>query len=94
MQVSDIPVEFRVGEINDDDHRALKSLHRGDATPYQQQLALTVIVNKIARAQDILYVPGSNDATAFLNGRAFVGQQLLKFLNLPVGKMKEVEDNE
>lgn len=93
MAKPDVPVEFRVGEIDDNEHRAIRALYQGVASEHQQRLALKVIVNKISRARDVLYVPGSTDATAFLNGRAFVGQQLLKYLNLPVGKMKEVEND-
>ena len=92
--MANIPVEFRVGEIDDDEHRAIRALYQGVATEHQQRLVLQVIVNKISRAQDVLYVPGNTDGTAFLNGRAFVGQQLLKYLNLPVGKMKEVKPDE
>lgn len=68
---------------------ALQALHQGEATPYQQRLALKVIVNDFCRAQDALYIPGSFDQTAFLNGRAFVGHRILKYINIPVGKLDE-----
>lgn len=68
---------------------AIQALHRGEATAYQQKLALKVIVNDFCRAHDALYIPGSFDQTAFLNGRAFVGQRILKFINIPVGKLDD-----
>ena len=88
------PVVFKIAKIDDQEHRALRALRRGEATDYEQKLALQVIINKISRAQDLLYIPGSFDQSAFMNGRAFVGQQLLKYLNLPVGKIEEVDPNE
>ena len=81
---------FKTKEITRAEHEAIKTLSRGEATEHQQQLVLKVIVNKICRANDILYIPGTFDETAFLNGRAFVGQHILKLLTLPVA-MPEVE---
>lgn len=73
---------------------ALRDLHAGKATERQQQVALYVIVNKFSRAQDLLYIPDSFDQTAFLNGRALVGQQILKYINIPVGKLDEIFSDE
>jgi hypothetical protein len=87
--MNDAPIAFRTADIDDQEHRAIRALNEGSATEHQQRLALKVIINKISRAQDALYIPGSFDQTAFLNGRAFVGQQLLKFLNIPVGKITD-----
>ena len=87
--MSDAPIAMRTAELDDIEHRALRAMYAGNATEHQQRLALKVIINKFSRAQDALYIPGSFDQTAFLNGRAFVGQQLLKFLNLPVGNITD-----
>jgi len=76
---------------------AIKALNNGDASEYQQKLALAVIVNKFCRSQDLLYIPNSSDETSFLNGRGFVGQKILKIINVPIGKLineEETEDNE
>ena len=75
------------------EHEAPKALHPGHADEYQQRLALQVIVNKFSRAHDMSYVPGSFDQSSFLAGRGFVGQKILKYLNLPIGKFKEDETN-
>lgn len=84
------PQSLKVEDLTKDEVHALRDLYKGEATARQQQLALYVIVNKFARAQDLLYVPGSFDQTAILNGRAFVGQQILKYINIPVGKLDEL----
>lgn len=83
---------FKVKSIDRVEHEAIKALSKGEATAYQQQLVLKVIVNKISRADDILYIPGEFDETAFLNGRAFVGQNILKLITLPV-HVPEIDNN-
>lgn len=83
------PVEFQTEALEPDEHQALKALKTGTATEYQQVLALKVIVNKLARTYDVLYVPGSETGSAFLSGRAYVGQQLTKYLTLPVTTKEE-----
>ena len=74
-------------EPDEHDHAALVALSKGEATEHQQVLALRLIVNNFSRAHDLLYIPDSFDQSAFLNGRAFVGQKILKFINKPVGKI-------
>ena len=87
--MSDAPIEFRVPIVDEREHRALRALYTGTASEHQQRVALKVIINKLSRAQDLLYIPGNTEGTAFINGRAFVGQQLLKYLNLPIGKITD-----
>ena len=88
--MSDAPKAFHVDALTKQEIVALQDLNEGKASEYQQRLALTVIINKFARAQDLLYIPGSFDQTSLLNGRAFVGQQILKYINIPVGKIDEI----
>lgn len=77
-------------DITKDEAQALRAVNEGQANAYQQRLALYVITNVFARAQDVLYISGSPDDTAFLNGRAYVGQVILKYLKIPVGKLDEL----
>jgi len=84
---------FKTPGLDKHEHAALKALHKGDASEHQQRLALHVIVNKLSRAHDVLFIPGSSDESAFLSGRAFVGQKILKYLNVPIGKLKQQEEN-
>ena len=87
------PQCFDVPKIDKQEIQALKALYQGEATEGQQRLALHAIVNKMARAHDVLYIPGDNGRdSAFLSGRAFVGQQILMFLKLPVSALKAYDD--
>jgi hypothetical protein len=86
-------IEIQTPALTKEEHTALQLLHEGQADSYQQQLALKVIVNKFSRAHDMTYIPGPTGerASAFLSGRGFVGQKILKYLNLPIGKLEEEE---
>ena len=88
------PEALRVEQITKQEIVALQDLFEGKASEYQQRLAMSVIINKFSRAQDLLYIPDSFDQTALLNGRAFVGQQILKYINIPVGKIDEILSDE
>lgn len=59
-------------------------MFQGEATPDQQVLFLSVVLKKLSRAYDLTYIPGSFDESAFLAGRGFVGQQLIKLNNQKV----------
>ena len=83
---------FNVAKVTKEEHRALRALRTGEATPGQQGMALALITNKISRTHDVLFVPGAADESAFLAGRAFVGSQVLKLLNIPVGKLEETQN--
>ena len=89
----DGPECFRVTRVTRAEHTALKMLRTGEADAYQQKLALQVIVNKFCRTHDIQFIPGSPDESAFISGRAFPGQQILKHLTLPVGQLKEEDED-
>jgi len=82
---------FQCRELDKEEHQAIKALQRGDASEYQQRLALKVIINVFSRSHDMLFIPGAADQTVFMNGRAFVGQKILKYLNIPIGKLQEEE---
>ena len=88
------PQCFKYDPLTKDEHIALKELYAGRATEYQQRLALKVIVNNFARSHDNCFIPDASDQSAFISGRAFVGQQILLHLNLPVGKLKQEEDSD
>lgn len=88
------PQCFKYEILTKPEHTALKALYAGTADAYQQRLALKVIVNNFARSHDNCFIPGEPDQSNFIAGRAFVGQQILLHLNLPVGKLSEDNDNE
>lgn len=80
---------FRMDGVSRDEAQALRSLHLGDATPYQQKLALSLIVKKMCRTRDVLFIPGDPHASAFIAGRAFVGSLVLKILRIPLADLPE-----
>lgn len=85
---------FRCAELTKKEHAALKALNEGNADEYQQKLCLAIIVNTFSRTHDLCYIPDSQDQSTFISGRAFVGQKILKYLNIPVGKIKQEESED
>lgn len=73
------PVHFRC-DYDIKHVQAIKALQRGDATAHQQKLALDWIVLAASRAHDVTFLAESSTASAFLEGRRFVGLQILKLL--------------
>tara|TARA_Y100001947_G_scaffold159256_1_gene175658 strand:+ start:1131 stop:1403 length:273 start_codon:yes stop_codon:yes gene_type:complete len=73
--------------------RALQALEKGKATDEQQALCLSVIIKKICRTHDQSFIPGKADETAFLEGRRFVGNRILRHLRRPVAELHPEEVN-
>ena len=71
---------------------AIKAIDRGDATPEQQRLALTTIIEGLCGYYDLSYRPGAEGEreTAFAEGKRFVGAQLVKLTKLDVNRIKKV----
>lgn len=68
-----------------DDVLAIKALAAGKANESQQHIAMAWIVHNAARAYDLPFRPGGVDgqrATDFASGRMFVGQQIVKLINM------------
>lgn len=85
--MSDLPNELVVSPpIDAEDARVFKALSKGEASPDQQRNALHILVNQLCRTHDLQYVPGNVNAGIFLSGRAFVGGQILKAVNLSADK--------
>jgi hypothetical protein len=73
-----IPQAFKSVDLTTEEVLAIRALSGGEASAYEQRLAFVTIIKKLARAYDQPFVPGHQDQTNFLCGRAFVGQELLK----------------
>jgi hypothetical protein len=75
--------------------RALRALERGEASPEQQMGALQWVIDQAAATYEVSFHPGWPDATAFAEGRRFVGLQIVKLLNLgaPTKGVKNVRRN-
>lgn len=83
---------FTHPKLTKDEVEALRNLSNGDATEYQQRLALAVIMKKLCRTWDVHFIPGHTDQSTFLAGRGFVGQQIHKYINLPVEQINDLKD--
>ena len=70
------------------DVAAFQALHRGDATEDQQRRALKYLIETLCGTYDMAYRPASQRDTDFALGKAFVGQQLVKFLHLNTHALK------
>jgi hypothetical protein len=73
------PADYDIADI-----RAIQAVTAGTATPEQQQRALDWIVVKAAATYDNGFI--AEDAygriAAFVDGRQFVGQQIVKLMKL------------
>jgi hypothetical protein len=67
---------------------ALKAVEGGIATPDQQTRAMSWILRKAAAVGDMSYRPDPS-ATAFHEGRRFVGLQIVTLLKLDHNKLKD-----
>jgi hypothetical protein len=70
------------------DASALQALLRGAATPEQQKRALDWIVNAACATYDLSFRPDSERATAFAEGRRFVGLEIVKLTKLDLARMR------
>lgn len=70
------------------DAQALKALSNGEAEPQQQQRALRWIVHNVCRLNRLSYQPDSDRATAFAEGRRFVGLQVMRLIQTPNEDLK------
>lgn len=72
---------------------AAQALQRGDATPEQQKMFLKWLVHTAAGTYEVTFHPESDRASAFAEGRRFVGTQCTKLLAIStasfVGRAKE-----
>lgn len=63
---------------------SLQALADGNATAHEQKKALEWIINEASIANGLPYQPDSPRNTDFALGRAFVGQQIIGILKIPM----------
>ena len=68
---------------------AAQALARGDATPEQQKGFANWLVNVACATYDISFHPDSERATAFAEGRRFVGTQFVKLTKLSLNALRK-----
>lgn len=86
------PESLRTESLDKQEMYALRALQEGNADAYQQQLALSVVLKKFCRTYDLAFVPGKADESAFLAGRQFPGQQIMKYLRLNPTLIEEMKN--
>lgn len=64
------------------DASSMQALERGDATPEQQKRALDWVIQVAAATYQPTFHPGEPDASAFAEGRRFVGNAVIKLLKI------------
>ena len=62
-----------------------------NANPEQQAIAIKTIIGKICLYDVQCYQIGSFDETAFLNGRVFVGKEILRQCRQSIGVLDQQE---
>lgn len=86
------PVDYTLPEI-----AAIKALSRGEANEDQQKRALDWIIRLAAGTYDEPYrsdADGGDRETTFALGRAFVGRQVVKLVNMPEKIVAELRKSE
>lgn len=66
---------------------AFKSLQKGTASPEQQKNAIDFLIKFGCRTYDTDWFPDER-VSSFAAGRRYVGQQIVRFINLKIGKLK------
>ncbi len=66
---------------------AFKSLEKGTAEPEQQKILLDFLIRIGCRTYDTDWFPDER-ISCFAAGRRFVGQQIVRFINLKIGKQE------
>lgn len=69
---------------------ALRAMARGEASERQQKMALDTILNVYCRTHDLSFRPddaGGERATAFAEGKRFVGLMILRALKQPAERV-------
>jgi hypothetical protein len=75
------------------DASALKALHSGTADAHQQRRALDWILKSACGLPDWPYVVGDPDQTHIHLGRQYVGQLIMKLIQVNLGSVRRKEPN-
>ena len=72
---------------------AVQALLRGDATPDQQTQFMAWCINHACGTYNTSFSEDGDRATAFAEGRRFVGLQLVKLSKLSLNALRKVNPN-
>ena len=77
------PAPWAEPEYSKADVIAIQRVAAGDAEPIHQKRVIDILVNKIAETYNLSFRPdddGGERATAFAEGKRYVGSQLVKLM--------------
>lgn len=80
----DTPAAFGVLEA-----ASIKAVYAGTASEHQQRVALEWIIKQAANIGGQSFRTGDSHATAFGEGRRFVGAQIMSLLSLNIDQLKK-----
>jgi hypothetical protein len=81
---ADAPAPFDLPDV-----AAVQAVYRGNASEDQQKRAMEWVIKGAAQIGSQSYRAGDSHATAFVEGRRFVGAQILSLLALSVEDLKK-----
>lgn len=80
---ADAPAGFEIADV-----AAVQAVYRGEGTPDQQKRAMEWVIKGAAQIGQQSYRAGDSHATAFVEGRRFVGAQILSLLAMKIGDLR------
>jgi hypothetical protein len=81
---ADSPAAFELADAS-----AIQAVYRGEGTPEQQKRAMEWIIKGAGQIGGQSYRAGDSHATAFLEGRRFVGAQILSLLAMNLTQLRQ-----
>lgn len=81
---ADAPAGFTVAIVG-----AIQATYRGTASEHQQKTAMQWIITQAGNVGGISFRAGDSHATAFLEGRRFVGAQILSLIGMDINALKD-----
>lgn len=89
------PPYFRCDGYDPEFHpAAMRAVAEGQASDHQQKMIFKWIVEEACATYQQPFIPGDPHATAFMAGRIFAGQQILKMLRLNPGAFRKAHSKE
>lgn len=73
------------------DARAIQDLMLGKADADQQKRVLDLIIKSLAMTYDVTFHPDNDRASAFMEGRRFVGLKLVELTKVDIAKLTKKE---
>lgn len=72
---------------------AMQAFQNGEATEHQQKLLFEWIVRSACATYEQTFIPGDPHGSAFMDGRTFAGQQILKMTRLNPGAFRKASQS-